>query len=145
MVQAIELLIEADPSILIIEDKLEATALEYAIEAHSPYRVVKRIQKASEKYHKERVAIKESTRSSSKKRSEDNQQGQHAEQAGENKKANEQRVSELLASFDRVRARCSYSSDEGKTEATPSLNAKMPARIAIAKKGSARSKYAMIA
>lgn len=142
MVQAIELLIEADPSILIIEDKLEATALEYAIEAHSPYRVVKRIQKASEKYHKERVAIEESTRSSSKK-SEDNQQGQQAEQAGENKKANEQRVSELLASFDRVRARCSYSSDEGKTEATPSLNAKMPARIAIAKKGSARSKYAM--
>ncbi|KAL3781925.1 hypothetical protein ACHAWO_004405 [Cyclotella atomus] len=54
MVQAIEAFLEADLSIVSIEDELDYTALEYAIESNAPYRVVRRLQKATERYWKEK-------------------------------------------------------------------------------------------
>lgn len=53
MIQAIEALLEADLTIVSIEDDLDYTALEYAIESNAPYRVVRRLQKATERYWKE--------------------------------------------------------------------------------------------
>lgn len=54
MIQALEAFLEADLSIVSIEDELDCTALEYAIESNAPYRVVRRLQKATERYWKDK-------------------------------------------------------------------------------------------
>ncbi|KAL7489670.1 hypothetical protein ACHAW6_015359 [Cyclotella cf. meneghiniana] len=54
MLQAICALVEVDPSIVAVEDNLDVTALEYAIESNAPYRVVRRLQMATGKFWKER-------------------------------------------------------------------------------------------
>lgn len=53
MIQAVEAFLEANPSIVTIEDESDYTALEYAIESNAPYKVVRRLQKATERFWKD--------------------------------------------------------------------------------------------
>jgi hypothetical protein len=142
MLQAINVLLEADPSILTMEDNLEATALEYAIESNAPYRVVRRLQKASERFLKDRqkasmseqMALNDNNRdvnNNSECRTNESGDGQH-------------QIAELLATFKRMDA---SSSSQGEEKSDDQINSstRLPRTTLGKKPSSARSKYAMTA
>ena len=53
MFRSMVALLEADASIVTFEDKLDQTALEYAITANAPFRIIRYLQKTTERYWKE--------------------------------------------------------------------------------------------
>ena len=53
MFQSLVAFLEVDPSIVTIEDEFDSTALEYAITANAPYKIIRYLQKATERYWKE--------------------------------------------------------------------------------------------
>ncbi|KAL7477135.1 hypothetical protein ACHAW6_002944 [Cyclotella cf. meneghiniana] len=142
MLQAINVLLEADPSILTMEDNLEATALEYAIESNAPYRVVRRLQKASERFLKDRQksTMSEQSALNDNNLDVDNNSERRTNESGDG----QHQIAELLASFKRMDA-SSLSQDEEKADGQINNPTKLQRTTLGKKPSSARSKYAMTA
>ena len=142
MLKAIGVLLEADPSIVAVEDDLDATALEYAIESNSPYRVVRCLQRATGRFFKEHqkdVTSEQNTRVINDKISDvDNRPCRHRLES----EYGQHQLAELFASFNRRNA--ASSSDDGEDKLDDRINSttKLP-RTTLGRKSSPRSKYAM--
>eukprot|EP00804_Cyclotella_cryptica_P020506 CCRYP_019411-RA/>CCRYP_019411-RA protein AED:0.14 eAED:0.14 QI:0/0/0/1/1/1/3/0/361 len=144
MLQSINVLLEADPSILTMEDNLEATALEYAIESNAPYRVVRRLQKASERYLKDRQKSSMSDQSSRSLNDSSREVDNNSERHCREPEDGQRQIAELLATFKRMDA---SSSSQGEEKSDDQINnsTKLPTTTLGKKPSSARSKYAMTA
>ncbi|KAL3791282.1 hypothetical protein HJC23_000899 [Cyclotella cryptica] len=137
MLQAIGVLLEADPSIVAVEDDLDATALEYAIESNAPYRVVRCLQRATGRFWKEHEKDGSSKKTDERSgvdtcpdhHNRDSEDGQHE-------------IAALFATFNRIDA--SSSSDDGEETLNDRSNraTKLP-KTTSGKQSSVRSKYAM--
>ena len=142
MLKAIGVLLEADPSIVAVEDDLDATALEYAIESNSPYRVVRCLQRATGRFWKEHqkdCTSEQNPRLVNGKRSVVcNGPGRPMLESGNG----QHQLAELFATFNRIDG--SSSSDGGDDTLDDRVNSttKLP-RTSLGEKSSARSKYAM--
>ena len=144
MLQAINVLLEADSSILTMEDDLEATALEYAIESNAPYRVVRRLQKASERFLKDRQKASLSEQSTPRLNDSIPDVSNNPERRSIDQDDGQRQIAELLATFKRMDASVS---SQGKEKSDGQINnSTKPSRATLAKKpSSARLKYAMAA
>jgi hypothetical protein len=125
MLQAIGILLEVDPSIVAVEDDLDVTALEYAIESNAPYRVVRRLQMATGKFWKEREKNNASEQNTSlvndNNHDVDNLPDHHRCELEDRQR----QIEELIASFSQINS-SSSSEDEEKIDDLITTRAEVP-------------------
>lgn len=145
MVQAMETLLEADLSIVTIEDNEEYTALEYAIESNAPYRLVRRLQKATERYWKEQVHLQQRASTNAHPPNETSP-GEEGRQPLQRDEITDQIRTDQIRTDGVQTASSIFNQEKVDNQTVINIVRRAPQRVMLAKKpSSGRSKYAMTA
>lgn len=145
MIQAINILLEQAPESPNIEDYEGTSPLEYAIGSVTPYKVVRCLQKASERDWKERKKTSFTHAKIEEERTRNQQQKQHEQEANRgNHQLNEDGqnqydIAHLHSSLGRVNLH-----DVEESKSSSSVRPPLPPSRQLVKQSS-RSKYAMSA